>query len=83
MRFARHIGPSIGNAKSLKFGRQVPDLTETRESAESRHTNQHGNQNLHNRYADGRNCVDGECSVIFLIADAPQPRNGQQYRPIS
>ena len=39
------------------------------------------NQQSHNRPPDCRNCGDGECSFIFLIADALRPRNGQQCRP--
>jgi hypothetical protein len=38
------------------------------------------NQQDHNRYEDGRNCGDGECSFVFLIADALRPRNGQPCR---
>ena len=30
----------------------------------------------------GRNCGDGECSFVFLIADALRPRNGQQRRQV-
>lgn len=32
------------------------------------------NQQDHNRYEDGRNCGEGDCSFIFLMADALQPR---------
>ncbi len=58
---------SIGNPR--KTGAPSPRQTEL------------ANKKGHYSYGEGHNCGGGEGSFLFLVADAQQPQNGQQYRP--